>query len=140
MRAMTDAERDAFLAEPRYAILTTLRKDGSPVSVPVWFEWDDNVVRMFTHIVTAKLKRIQHDPRASVLVANRVDEPETWVAFDGRLTVREDGGLDLAERLAPRYWNLDDPARSGALEAWRQMASGWRLLELVPERIRTYVD
>jgi PPOX class probable F420-dependent enzyme len=137
---MTGEERDAFLSAPRYAILTTLRGDGSPVSVPVWFDWDGRAVSMFTHIVTAKLRRIQGNSLASVLVTNAVDELESWVAFDGEVTVHDGGGLDLAERLAPKYWDVNDPARAAALQSWRQMASGWRLLELVPKRIRTYVD
>jgi PPOX class probable F420-dependent enzyme len=139
MGQMSDSERDAFLAEPRYAILTTLRRDGSPVSVPVWFDWDGRCVRMFTHEVTPKLKRIQNDARASVLVANNVDEKEKWVAFDGEIAVRNDGGIELAEKLAGRYWD-ETPEHATALESWRHMKSGWRLLELTPKSIRTYVD
>jgi PPOX class probable F420-dependent enzyme len=140
MGQMTDAERDAFLARPRYGILSSLRADGSPVAVPVWFDWDGDVVRMFTHEATPKLKRLARDPRASLLVTNYVDEPEKWVAFDGPVSVCTEGGLDLALRLAGRYWDTSDPGRAAALEEWRTMASAWRLLELVPQRIRTYVD
>jgi PPOX class probable F420-dependent enzyme len=139
MGQMTDAARDAFLAEPRYAILTTLRRDGSPISVPVWFDWDGRVVRMFTHEVTPKMRRLRSNPYASVLVTNHVNEKEKWVAFDGEIEVHDKGGLALAERLAERYWD-DTPEHAASLESWRQMEDGWRVLELTPKSIRTYVD
>jgi PPOX class probable F420-dependent enzyme len=136
---MTDAERDAFLGEPRYAILSLLRRDGTPVSVPVWFEWDGGVVRMFTHVSTPKLKRLERDPRASVLVTNHIAEKERWIAFDGVVSVCTGGGLELAERMAARYWD-SSLEHEAALESWRAMRDDWRMLELVPTAIRTYVD
>jgi len=139
MAQMTEAQRDAFLAEPRYAILSSLRGDGTPVSVPVWFEWDVGVAKMFTHVTTPKLKRLERDPRASVLVTNHIDEKEQWVAFDGVVSICDEGGMELAERLAARYWDTS-LEHAAALESWREMRDDWRLLELVPTAIRTYVD
>ncbi|MGI9433069.1 MAG: pyridoxamine 5'-phosphate oxidase family protein, partial [Myxococcota bacterium] len=103
---MTNEERDRFLAEPRYGMLTILRSDGSPIAVPVWFDWTGEVVNMFTSVVSPKIKRLQADPRASLLVANHITEHETWVAFDGPVSIHEDGGIELAERLSSRYWDL----------------------------------
>ena len=99
MPPMTDAQRDAFLAERRYGILTTLRASGEPVSLPVWYEWDGATLRMFCHEASGKMKRLKRDARATVLVVNHPDEAENWVAFDGRITAREEGGLELAERV-----------------------------------------
>lgn len=140
MATMTVEERDRFLAEPRYAILSTLRSDGSPVSVPVWFDWSGGALRMFTSVLSPKIGRLQADPRASVLVVNHLAEPESWVAFDGPISIQEEGGFELAERLAPRYWDLSDPERRSTLELWRKAAGALRVLELKPTRIRTYRD
>ncbi len=137
---MTDEERDRFLAEPRYGILTILRSDGSPIAVPVWFDWTGEVVRMFTSVVSPKIKRLQADPRASLLVANHITEHEAWVAFDGVVSIHEDGGIELAEGLSSRYWDLSDPDRQRTLEFWRRAAAALRILELEPTRIRTYKD
>jgi len=35
-----DDERDAFLAEPRLAMLLTNRASGTPIGVPVWVAFD----------------------------------------------------------------------------------------------------
>ncbi len=137
---MSDEERKRFLAEPRYGILNTLRSDGLPIGVPVWFDWDGETIRMFTSVVAPKVKRIQANPRASLLVVNHLTEPEAWVAFDGEVTMREGGGLELAEKLAHRYWDLSDPERQATLELWRKAAAALRVLELRPERIRSHKD
>ncbi|MEX1255821.1 MAG: TIGR03618 family F420-dependent PPOX class oxidoreductase [Dehalococcoidia bacterium] len=135
---MTDAEREAFLASPRLGILATLRSDGFPVALPVWFEWDGSAARIFTSVASAKVKRLKRDPRASLLVANAVGEKEAWVAFDGRVTINRDGGYDLAERLAKRYWgDLSQPERKQTMDEWREIADTWRVLELAPGTIRT---
>lgn len=140
MATMTVEERDRFLAEPRYGVLSTLRSDGSPVAVPVWFDWNGTTLRMFTSVLSPKIRRLQADPRASVLVVNHLAEPESWVAFDGCVSILEGGGFELAERLADRYWDLSDPERRSALELWRKAAKALRVLELKPARIRTYRD
>ncbi len=140
MGQMSDADREAFLAVNRYGILSTLRKDGSPIAIPVWFDWDGTSVRMFTTAGSPKLRRLANDARASVLVTNHIDEKEKWVAFDGTVAVSDEGGLALAEKLAQRYWDLSDPGRASALQNWRAMESEWRLLEMVPDNVRTYDD
>ncbi len=140
MARMTDEERDRFLAETRYGILTSLRADGSPIAVPVWFDWTGEAIQMFTSVVSPKMKRLQADPRASLLVANHLAEHEAWVAFDGAVSIHEGGGIELAERLSSRYWDLSNPDRLRTLEFWRKAAAAFRTLELRPTRIRTYKD
>jgi PPOX class probable F420-dependent enzyme len=136
---MTDAERDAFLTESRYGILTTLRANGAPVSLPVWYEWDGATLRMFCHKASGKMRRLKHDARASVLVVNDPNEPENWVGFDGSITVREEGGLEMAERVLDSCYPPGDERRS-ALESWRKMKDEWRLLELKPDSIRIHEE
>jgi len=137
---MTDQERDSFLAEPRYGILSGLRADGSPIAVPVWFDWNGETIRMFTSVLAPKVRRLHVDPRSSLLVVNDLSEKEAWVAFDGPVSIHEEGGFDLAEHLAARYWDLSDPERRSTLEMWRKAAAAFRVLELKPARIRTYKD
>ena len=132
-----EASRERFLSTPRLAILATNRREGTPIAVPVWFEWDGSVVRMFAASTSPKVRRLRNDPRASVLVTNHLDEGECWVAFDGEVSISDTGGIELAERLAPRYWDLEDPERRDMLELWRKAKDALCLLTLEPTRIRT---
>ena len=132
-----EAHRDEFLAKPRLAILITNDAPGAPIGVPVWFEWTGTKVQMFAGKETPKIDRIKRDARASVLVTNAVGEPEAWVAFDGLIDLNDDGGIELATRLADQYWNMDDERLRSVLTSWQQAPDGFCLLTLRPEKIRT---
>ncbi len=132
------AEADLeFLAEPRVGVLISSRADGRPLGVPVWFDWNGATVDMFSAADAPKTRRLQRTPFASLLVTNRVGEPEHWVAFDGIVAVRAEGGFDLAERLAARYWDLGQTAHQETLAQWRAHREVFCRLRLTPERIRT---
>jgi len=139
MASMTDEAREAFLAQTRLGFLSTLGADGAPLAIPIWFEWDGQCARMFTGESAPKIRRLQHDPRASLLAASALGEREEWVAIDGTIKIYPEGGIELAERLAKRYWDLGQPARAATLQTWRDAASTLRLLELTPTRIRSYM-
>jgi PPOX class probable F420-dependent enzyme len=135
---MTDARRDEFLAGRRYGILSTIREDGLPASVPVWYGWDGRAVTIFAHAESHKVQHLHRDPRATLLVTNSPDEKEAWVRLEGEITMTS-GGLELAERELDRYYPPGD-ARRSAIEEWRKTPDVWLMLELVPNKIRTYSD
>jgi len=136
-RFKSDEEREEFLAEPRLAILITNREDNSPIGVPVWFDWDGAVVRMFAAKGSLKLRRIEQDPRVSVLVTNHMGEPEGWVSFDGVVEVSDGGTSDVIARMGPRYWDLSDPKLKATLDLWTQSDEALALMTLKPDRIRS---
>jgi PPOX class probable F420-dependent enzyme len=139
MDAMNEETREAFLAEARLGVLSMLTESGAPVAVPVWFEWGGGQARMFTSAASPKMRRLERDPRVSLLVARPSGEKEEWVAIDGRVEIHNDGALELAERLAERYWDLSEEGHKATLDLWRKAAQALRHLQLVPERIRSYV-
>ncbi len=72
-------------------ILTTLRRDGMPIALPVWFVVDDRSIAMMTPTGTKKIARIRHDPRASFLVESGERYTELrGVHLTGRVKVVED--------------------------------------------------
>ncbi len=133
----TEAGLEAFLAVPRLGTLITTRHDGTAVGLPIWFEWTGTVVRMFAGKTSAKVRRLRETPSASLVVANHIGEYEAWVSFDGAVAVSESGGIELASRLAERYWDLTDPRNHDELESWLRTPEGFCLLTLTPDRIRT---
>lgn len=139
MASMTDTQRDEFLSEARIAVLSTISAEGTPLSIPIWFEWDGDHARVFTSIGSPKIRRIEANPAASLLVANPTGEPEAWVLIEGVILIETEGGFDLAQRLALRYWGLSDPAHTSTVDEWRATADTLRVLELVPSRIRSYL-
>ena len=136
MAKMTQEFRDKFLSQTRYGILTTLAKDGSPISVPVWFDWDGMAIRIITAENTAKVRRIRRDARVTFLVINHPDEDDAWVAFDGLAEVHP-GDVELLERIAAKYWDMSDPERRATVESWKSDINELCVIELVPSKIRT---
>ncbi|MFI5506290.1 pyridoxamine 5'-phosphate oxidase family protein [Mycobacterium sp. NPDC051804] len=105
-----------FLRRPLHGFLSVAKGPIPPQPRPVWFEaTTEGTVQLFTGPDTLKVRRVQDDPRASIVVAAPVGERERWVSVAGRATVEPDGGHDLATRLAERYWDLDDPLRANDL-------------------------
>lgn len=133
MAEMTATEYEAFLAEPRIAKLATLRPDGWPTIVPVWFEWADGRARVFTSVGTGKLRRIEADQRVSLSVEEPVGVAEAWVNIEGSAEVKEQGGIELATRLADRYYEPEQAKQ--AVAKWSQFADNLRVIEITPRRI-----
>jgi PPOX class probable F420-dependent enzyme len=131
---MTTAQRDAFLMQPRIAKLVTLYADGAPTAVPVWYDWDGRHAWVFTARDSEKTGRIRADPRVCLAVAEPVGVPEAWVTIEGTAGI-EEGGMELARRLAPRYYPPDKAKR--AIEEWSSKAEQWVLLKITPRRIRS---
>lgn len=126
----SDGARAAFLDETRLGILISSKADGSPLGVPVWFEWTGEEVKMFSPKDSQKISRFRSNAVASLLVTNRVGGPEAWIAFDGKVEISDFGAIELAEKLAARYWDMTDPARVVELASWHEHADAFCLLGL----------
>src|ERR1700727_2711420 len=89
--AMTQAELDAFLAGPRFAAVSTLRRDGSPVQTVLGFEWDGEAMNLSLRSTRLTVKRLARDPRISISVFNN-EYPPKWVVIQGTAQVVPDPG------------------------------------------------
>lgn len=69
----------AVLASSHTGIFTTLRRDGVPVALPVWFVVDDHRVYVAAPAHTKKVARVRRDPRCSFLV----ESGERWAELIG---------------------------------------------------------
>src|SRR3954467_2476098 len=54
------------LRDERLAWLTTVRRDGTPQPVPVWFLWDGETVLLYSQPDTQKLRNIAGTPHVAV--------------------------------------------------------------------------
>lgn len=132
---MNKDARDAFLRETRIAKLATLYADGAPTIVPVWFEWDGQTATVFTSRASPKVARILAHAEVALSVEEPVGVPEAWVTIDGTATIEEAGGMELARRLAQRYYAAERAAT--AIAEWEQLAHLWVVVRITPRRIRS---
>jgi nitroimidazol reductase NimA-like FMN-containing flavoprotein (pyridoxamine 5'-phosphate oxidase superfamily) len=71
---LTEDEAWRELARAHTGIITTMRRDGMPVSLPTWFVAFDRHVYVRTPSTAKKVTHVQRDPRASFLV----ERGERW--------------------------------------------------------------
>ncbi|MBF4461376.1 MULTISPECIES: PPOX class F420-dependent oxidoreductase [unclassified Rathayibacter] len=68
---MTLSPALAALADASFVSLTTFRKSGVGVSTPVWIARDGEELIVTTPRRSGKVKRLRHDPRATLVVCDR---------------------------------------------------------------------
>jgi len=86
---MSSAELEAFLGQvfpTPLGVVGTLREDGSPNLVPVWFRWDGAAVTIWTTQTRAWVRHLVRDPRTAFSVQT-FEEPYPAVVMRGTATV-----------------------------------------------------
>jgi PPOX class probable F420-dependent enzyme len=105
-------EQARLLEEPNFATVATLNADGSPQLSIVWIDWDGKNVVFNTAAGRAKPRNLERDPRASVLVVDRVDGYR-WVAVRGRAEITTEGADAHIDEMARKYTGEGWQARPG---------------------------
>src|SRR3954469_6306551 len=94
-----------FLARPNPAVVATLRPDGSPHTVPTWYDWEDGRVLLNMEDSRLRLGDMRRDPRTALTVLGGGDDG--WyhhVSLMGRIvSISDDESLADIDRLAVRY-------------------------------------
>ena len=70
--AMTDAERDEFLAAERTCRVATIGPDG-PHATPLWFGWDGTHFWLYSIVKSQRWSDLMSDPRIGITVDSGVD-------------------------------------------------------------------
>lgn len=106
---MQPDERDAFLREPRTAVLATTGSRGQIHAVPVWYLWDGSHFCIITERGSVKHRNVARTGRASLCVDQR-EGGVRYVTAEGTVTVQET--VTFEERLAlHRLYRGEEAAR-----------------------------
>lgn len=111
-----EARHDAFLEEHRWAVLTTLRASGAPVSSVVAYARDGEDFVVSTPGTTFKRSSVARDARANLCVIGNA-EPFNFVAIEGTARVETS---ELARRTKLVFANIADAgyAEPANLDQW----------------------
>jgi PPOX class probable F420-dependent enzyme len=77
------------LAQERYISLTTFRKDGTPVSTPVWVAGEEGELLVWTAADSWKVKRIKRDNHVRIAPCTARGKPR-GEALDGMAQILQD--------------------------------------------------
>ena len=89
---------ESRLKEEEIAWMTTVRSDGQPQTVPVWFLWDDDGFLIYSQPNRQKLKNISRNPRVG-LNLNTNEQGNDVVRLEGTASIDEDA--PLSSEVAP---------------------------------------
>lgn len=124
----------AFLRSPvRPAMLATVREDGTPHVVPVWYDLDDDGTILFnTARESVKGRAIRRTGRVALCVQDEAP-PYAFVAIEGAASVSEEPGelRAWAGRIGGRYMGADRADEFGS----RNGVPGELLVRVRPERL-----
>ncbi|MET8909946.1 PPOX class F420-dependent oxidoreductase [Micromonospora sp. NPDC004551] len=130
---MSDDQWRAFVtAGTRTGKLATVRADGSPHVVPVWFVLDGDDLIFNTGRDSVKGRNLVRDPRAALTV-DEEQPPYAFVTVRGTVTISEDPveSLPWSTRIAARYMGADRAEEYGR----RNAVPGELLVRLRAERV-----
>ena len=80
-------EQDAFINEMKWAVVTSLRKDGTPSNSIIFYAREGDEVLFSTTASRLKAKTIRRDPRIAITVLDE-GAPHRYVTLEGIATIQ----------------------------------------------------
>ncbi|MFJ1811462.1 MULTISPECIES: PPOX class F420-dependent oxidoreductase [unclassified Streptomyces] len=121
-----------LLSRPNPCVMATLRSDGTPVSTPTWYVWEDGRALISLDEGRVRLQHLRRDPRLTLTVL-AADNWYTHVTLIGRVVeLHEDEGLTDIDRISTHYTGKSYPDRvRSRVSAWIEVDRwhGWGALK-----------
>jgi PPOX class probable F420-dependent enzyme len=120
---LTEAEQAELLDSERVVVISSIGPRGWPHSMPMWFLVRDGEIWVWTYAKSQKIKNLERDPRATLLIETGVEYTELrGIQIEAEAELIRDTprvaefGKDLALRYTEGIESIDGDA-AAALEA-----------------------
>lgn len=134
MREMSEREWRGFITQDAHTgKLATVREDGRPHVVPIWFLLDDSGLFFTTWHTTVKAKDIERDPRVAICIDDE-NFPFSFVTIEGEAEILKptpEEFFDMATEIARRYVGDDQAEAYGR----RNAVHGELLIRVKPAKV-----
>ena len=132
MNSLTTEQRAFLLKDTRTGKLATVRKDGRPHVVPIWFELDGDTLVFTTGSTSVKAANIRRDSRVCICVDDETP-PFAYIQIEGTAAFNADSEALLywATRIGGRYMGAESAEAFGK----RNAVEGELLVRVTPTRI-----
>jgi PPOX class probable F420-dependent enzyme len=118
-----------ILDDKAFATFATVEADGTPQLSVVWVERDGDELLVSTTTTRRKHANLSRTPRASLLVIDP-QNPYAYLEVRGQVSMTEEGGRELIDRLGRRYTGADRYTGDDGTDNVRVV------VRLTPERAR----
>lgn len=135
---MNGEEWGAFLSEgTRTGKLATVRRDGRPHVVPIWFVLDGGDLVFTTGASSVKAHAMRRDPRVCLCIDDE-RPPYAYVMVQGTAALSEDMDelLRVATAIGGRYMGADRAEQFGR----RNAVPGELVVRVTPESVTAYAE
>lgn len=122
----------AFLATRQVVLLATVRPDGAPLAMPMWFVHDPAAIVMLSVESTQKVRNLRRDPRACVVAEAGTRGDIRGLTVEGRATFLADS--DERRALVDRFHAKYDPDLA-RLWGSRTMPANRVMFRITPSRV-----
>ena len=82
-------DQDAFITSNRWAVVTSLRKNGSPTNSVVFYAREGDDLIFSTTLSRIKVKTLMRDPRVAMTVLDE-GQPFGFVTVEGTATIQQE--------------------------------------------------
>jgi PPOX class probable F420-dependent enzyme len=136
-----EEELRELLEAERIAVVSTIGPRGWPHSMPLWFVPRRGRVWAWTYAKSQKVRNLERDPRATVLVETGREYGElrgAMIEAEARLHRDFETVIGFAEELTLRYAEGISSVEGDARAALESQAPKRVAIEFVPARIATW--
>ncbi len=133
MSSMSEEKIAEFLAEQRFAVVGTNRRDGPPQLTPVWYLHENGKIYISVLLNGAKARNLRRDPRIALCIAGSCPDARSVMVYgevefmDGS----EARAQDINWKITRRYYESDE----AALEYFKQATDNFVIVTITPARI-----
>jgi PPOX class probable F420-dependent enzyme len=112
---MSDVER---LGRGSYLLVTTFRKDGTPVPTPVWVGRDGDELLVWTQTTAGKVKRIRNNPTVEVTACDLRGKPR-GETVKGTARILDAAGTERGRKVLRKKYGIAGHVVIGSSKVFR---------------------
>ncbi|WP_327118209.1 PPOX class F420-dependent oxidoreductase [Nocardia sp. NBC_01730] len=94
------------MSQSKYVLLTTFRKDGTPVGTPVWVAPDGDRIVVWTDPKTWKVKRIRRNPEVALQVCDGRGRPKADEVLAGSARILDADDTERVRGVVARKYGV----------------------------------
>jgi PPOX class probable F420-dependent enzyme len=138
---LTDRERDELLATERVVVVSSHGPRGWPHMMPLWYVLRDGELWVWTYAKSQKVKNLERDPRATLLVETGVEYGElrgVMIEAEAELIRDTDEIVEFGKELTIRYGEGIESVEGDAAAALVAQAPKRVAIHFHPKRVATW--
>ncbi len=138
---LTDEEQRDLIESERIVVVSSLGPRGWPHAMPLWYVPRDGDVWIWTYAKSQKVKNLERDPRATLLIETGSEYTElrgVQIEAEAELIRDLDQIVDYAKEMTIRYSDGIESVEGDAAAALRAQAPKRVAIHFHPKRVASW--